>query len=100
MSIFGNIVSKIFGSKEAATAPAAQADAPAPAPTAAAPQTSPVPSPADPVDVESVLDGMLANAGQKLNWRESIVDLMKLLVSTAAFRLARNSPPSLAMTAT
>src|SRR4051794_19802711 len=31
------------------------------------------------VDVEAVLGGMEANAGQKLDWRHSIVDLMKLL---------------------
>ena len=31
------------------------------------------------VDVESVLDGMARSSGQTLNWRTSIVDLMKLL---------------------
>ena len=31
------------------------------------------------VDVEAVLSGMDKNAGQKLDWRHSIVDLMKLL---------------------
>ena len=31
------------------------------------------------VDVAQVLDGMESKAGQKLDWRHSIVDLMKLL---------------------
>lgn len=31
------------------------------------------------VDVEQMLDGMAAKNGQKLNWKTSIVDLMKLL---------------------
>lgn len=31
------------------------------------------------VDVEQMLDGMAAKAGEKLNWKTSIVDLMKLL---------------------
>jgi hypothetical protein len=33
----------------------------------------------DRVDIEQVLDGMAASNQQKLNWRTSIVDLMKLL---------------------
>ena len=32
-----------------------------------------------PVDVEEVLTSMAAKSGQKLDWRKSIVDLMKLL---------------------
>jgi len=31
------------------------------------------------VDVEAILSGMQASAGQPLNWRSSIVDLLKLL---------------------
>ena len=31
------------------------------------------------VDVEKVLDGLAAHNAQKLNWRNSIVDLMKLV---------------------
>ena len=37
------------------------------------------PPPAGQVDVEAVLEEMSAKSGQKLNWRTSIVDLMKLL---------------------
>jgi len=32
-----------------------------------------------PVDVEAVLTDLAAKAGQRLNWRQSIVDLMTLL---------------------
>ena len=31
------------------------------------------------VDVEQMLDGMAQNSSERLNWRTSIVDLMKLL---------------------
>ena len=46
----------------------------------AAPASTDAPAAAGaPVDVASVLDGMEGNAGQELDWRHSIVDLMKLL---------------------
>jgi len=48
----------------------------APAPTAA---TSQAPAAQASVDVEQVLEARAASAGQPLNWRTSIVDLMKLL---------------------
>ena len=35
--------------------------------------------PMEPVDVEAVLNGMAAKNSEKLNWRTSIVDLLKLL---------------------
>jgi len=74
MSIFGSILSKIFPGAKAAEAPAPAAAAPAdaPAPAVAAPP------PAIPLgDVAAVLDAMPGS--QNLNWRTSIVDLMKLL---------------------
>jgi hypothetical protein len=77
MSIFGTILSKIFPSSHPAiTAPAA--------PPAADPTTAPAAAPApaaaaEPVDVEAVLTAMQANTSEQLNWRTSIVDLMKLL---------------------
>lgn len=73
MSIFGNLMSKIFGKHEAV--PAVPAPTPA-APVGAAPAaaaTLPV------VDVEAVLEGLAKKNPQKLNWRTSIVDLMKLV---------------------
>jgi len=73
MSIFGSILSKIFPSAHAANAPAA---APAPAPAGAPAAAAPPPA-ITVVDVEALLDGM--PGASSLNWRTSIVDLMKLL---------------------
>jgi hypothetical protein len=46
---------------------------------AAAPQAAPAAAPAQPVDVEQILTTMQQQSGQQLNWRTSIVDLLKLL---------------------
>lgn len=73
MSILGTILSTIFGHAKAA-APAAT---PAATPAAEAPAASPAPS--APVDVVAILTDLAAKAPQKLNWQQSIVDLMKLL---------------------
>ncbi|NKE46119.1 DUF3597 domain-containing protein [Roseomonas frigidaquae] len=66
MSIFKSILSKIFGERDAV------AGTPAPASGAKA---APLPQ----VDVEVVLMKMAAASKQKLDWRRSIVDLLKLL---------------------
>lgn len=51
-----------------------------PTPAAAAPaQGSAPPAPAKPVDVAAVLDAAAKRSGQDLDWRRSIVDLMKAL---------------------
>jgi hypothetical protein len=98
MSVFGSIMSKIFGHKPAAAQDSA---APASTDTTAAPgaATPAVPSGATPavptgetpsaastmgatasnVDVNAVLTDLAAKNGQGLNWKQSIVDLMKLL---------------------
>ena len=68
MSFFGKIFSKIFPSANAAEVKAAPAPAEA---TAAAPAAIPL------GDVGPILDAMPGAAG--LNWRTSIVDLLKLL---------------------
>ena len=78
MSIFGNIMDKIFkrgGAKPAATAGAAAPRAGA-APTARA---APTAAQAAPVDVEAVLTQHAAQKGGGGNWQTSIVDLLKLL---------------------
>ena len=75
MNIFGKILGKIFGRKTPATPAAAPPTASAPKPAAPA---APAPAP-EPVDVEAVLEEMAAESSQRLNWRTSIVDLMKLL---------------------
>jgi len=79
MSILGSLMGKILGhsareseAKVNAARPAAPAPAaatPAPAATAAPPV----------VDVETVLETMAAGTKQTLDWRNSIVDLMKLV---------------------
>lgn len=60
------------------TAPAAKsASTPAPA---SAPQPAPAPAEsAKAVDVAAILDAAVASKGQKLNWKTSIVDLLKAL---------------------
>lgn len=83
MSIFSAIKNAIFGHKAAApaaaSAPAAAAPAPAAAPAGAAPAATPA-APQQPVDVEAVLAQICAEKGNPaLNWKTSIVDLMKLL---------------------
>jgi hypothetical protein len=72
MSIFGNIMGAIFGHANAA-APAIAGAAPA---GAAPPPGS---APMSEVDVEAVLTQLASQNKEKLDWRRSIVDLMKLL---------------------
>jgi hypothetical protein len=78
MSIFGKIKDAILGKKAAAAEPAPAAPATTAAP--AAPQPVPAaPAAISEVDVEAILTAQNAYATQPLNWRTSIVDLMKLL---------------------
>ena len=81
MSIFGSIMSKIFGhSAEAAPAGAGQASGSATSGTAASGSTAATPaSTGGSVDVEHVMKDLAAKSGQPSNWRTSIVDTMKLL---------------------
>ena len=103
MSILGKIFGRVFPHANAGQATGATPSAPQPtnvqsqaraagqpqvAPQAspqAAPQAAPQQSaPAatatmERVDIEKVLDNLAANNQQKLNWRTSIVDLMKLV---------------------
>ena len=74
MSILGNILGRIFKRRETATPTAAPA--PTTAPTATT--TTFAPAAAAAVDVDGILDFMNEQRDQKLNWRTSIVDLMKL----------------------
>ena len=85
MGFFGNILSKLgFGDAVAAApviTPPAEAAAPAApaAPTASAPAAPAAPAPITVVDVMAQLEQRAAANPQKLNWRTSIVDLLKLL---------------------
>jgi hypothetical protein len=78
MSIFSSILAKIIPSAAAAPAQAPAAPAAADASAPAAPTAAAAPPAAITlVDVEALLDGM--PGASNLNWRTSIVDLMKLL---------------------
>jgi hypothetical protein len=60
-----------------APAPKTESAAPAPAPTQA---QAPAPAPAGgAVDVAAILDAAVKASGQKLDWKKSIVDLLKAL---------------------
>jgi hypothetical protein len=102
MSVFGNIVSAIFGSKHAASVTAA-AGSPAPAPSAGSATGTSTPSPAtataagasapsartsavsaaatpiSKTDVEAILAKLADEQDENYDWKRSIVDLMKLL---------------------
>ena len=84
MSILGRIIGSIFGRAEAAPAAAAGGtkEAVAAATTAVAAVASAAAEPVkalSAVDLVALMESKAAAAGQKLNWRTSIVDLMKLL---------------------
>jgi len=87
MSIFGKIMSAIFGSSASAT-PAGGAAAPAggggaggggAATAGGGAAASPTSAPAKTVDVAPILDKAVEAKHEKLEWRTSIVDLMKAL---------------------
>lgn len=82
MSLFGNILAKLgFGSDKKETpapAPVAAIATPVDAASAAVAAAAPVPTMTE-VDVVAKLDGLAALNPEKLNWKVSIVDLMKLL---------------------
>ena len=96
MGLLSNLMSKIFshsGATVAATggASAAPAAAPAtasaqPAAPAAAPPTAAPAGPAKVVDVAAILDGLAAKNSEKLDWKKSIVDLMKLVGMDSSFK--------------
>jgi hypothetical protein len=73
MSIFGKIMSAIFGATPAASGTSAAGGAPAAGGSAG------TGSAAQSVDVAPILDKAVAAKKEKLEWRTSIVDLMKAL---------------------
>lgn len=75
MSVLGSIISSIF--KHASAAPAGPAAAPTAPQAPAAPASTAKPT--APVDVEAILTKLASQNKEKLDWRHSIVDLMKLL---------------------
>jgi hypothetical protein len=98
MGLFNTLMSKIFGHGGATAAAGSAPSAPAPtttSPTAGAPPSGqPAPAttaagspaaPPQPVDVAAVLDGLAAKNPEKLDWKHSIVDLMKLVGMDSSF---------------
>ncbi|ELT48580.1 DUF3597 domain-containing protein [Brucella intermedia] len=82
MGIFDKIKNAIWGEAQAATPSTETAASPAPTPTASPSAAAPAqsaPAAAGSVDVGAILDAAVAKSGQKLNWKTSIVDLMKAL---------------------
>ncbi|MBY0383222.1 MAG: DUF3597 domain-containing protein [Xanthobacteraceae bacterium] len=77
MSIFSKIMGAIFGTKADAAEPAGGAGTAAGGTATAAPAQS--------VDVAPILDKAVAAKGEKLEWRTSIVDLMKALDIDSSF---------------
>ncbi|HEY7205040.1 MAG TPA: DUF3597 domain-containing protein [Methylomirabilota bacterium] len=82
MSLFGSILQKLGFNRP--SAPAAPAPSVAAAPPSSAPATPVATAPPPPaaitvVDVVAKLEGLATKNPQKLNWKVSIVDLLKLL---------------------
>ena len=77
MGMFGNLMGKVFGTSH----PAAAAPAPTPEQVAAAPQATAATATTDAphVDYEAALDALNEKNPEELDWRASIVDLMKLV---------------------
>lgn len=93
MGIFDKVLSTLgFGKANAAepapvppTSASTESAAPAPAPTPVAPAAPPAPTPIEVVDVVAQLEERAAKNPEKLNWRTSIVDLLKLLDIDSSF---------------
>ena len=85
MSILGDIVSHIFthSASPASAAPTGtprpQSTPSSPQATPSSPQAAPPATSGSPVDVAAVMDKLASQSREKLHWRKSIVDLMKLL---------------------
>ena len=90
MGVFDRIKNAIFGKAQAAPAPepapeAPQASAPVSEPATGAPppaqsgSAQASPTQASKADIEQILNAAVKKSGQKLDWRHSIVDLMKAL---------------------
>jgi hypothetical protein len=81
MSLFRTILEKLGLANHAAPSAEAAPSAPATGASPGSPQTAPSTSPAaiSEVDVASKLETLAGQQGEQLNWRTSIVDLLKLL---------------------
>jgi hypothetical protein len=80
MGLFSSIMEKLgVGNAVAQTPSVPSAPQAAPAPQAPSPAAPMVPKGVKVVDVVAKLEGLAASHKEKLNWKTSIVDLMKLL---------------------
>lgn len=93
MGVFDRIKNAIFGKAQAAPVPEPASAAPPAAQPTAATKSPPVTEPAtgapppaqsspaqsSSADIEQILNAAVKKSGQKLDWRHSIVDLMKAL---------------------
>ena len=87
MGFFSSILEKL-GLKQAKAAPPPPPPVPKPAPVPSAPPPPPPPPPPKEipiVDVVAQLEKLAAANPQKLNWKTSIVDLLKLLDIDSSF---------------
>ena len=75
MSVFDKIKGAIFGTKAEATLPSATKAPAAPSSGGA----NPLSAQAQAIDIEPILDNAVTAKKEKLQWRTSIVDLMKAL---------------------
>ena len=79
MGMLSNIFNKIFNRDTPAEAAPAPAGSPAATPAPSAGAATPAPAAMQEVDVEALLNSKAEARAEKLNWRTSIVDLLKLL---------------------
>lgn len=81
MSLFSRILNSIFHHAEpsSTTAPGPVNSAPTEISQTTTSPGIPAPVPIEPVDIEPILDGLAAKNSEDLDWKKSIVDLMKLL---------------------
>jgi uncharacterized protein DUF3597 len=87
MGLLSNLMSKIFSHSNVATATTGgAAAAPTATPSAASAQPAAATPAAEPVDVAAILDGLAAKNPEKLDWKRSIVDLMKLVGMDSSFK--------------
>jgi len=96
MSIFGKIMSAIFGTK--ADAAPASGGAAAGTGSSSAGSSSASAAPAQSVDVAPILDKAVAAKKEKLEWRTSIVDLMKALDIDSSFSARKDLAKELGYT--
>jgi hypothetical protein len=87
MGLFNNLMSKIFGHASSTGAPTTQTQSTPGAPQQAQAPAAPAATVAAPpvVDVTAILNDLAKKNPEKLDWKRSIVDLMKLVGMDSSF---------------